>query len=279
VAFLLGFIVLAPSVSADDGVKCERRDQFGNCIFTGGGDGGAGDDGGGRSEPPRAPQEGDTYVEEGLTSACQVMGPPGSPNGDVDCMGAHSCPDPKEYRYRVWNRTVTYTGGRWEPGPWQHVDTECRSSDEPDPVTEADVIREVEAFGLRPASAEINPANGRTLINFETVFYTTAAQYQFRLPNLGPGVDIIATPARYTWHFGDSQTKVTDEPGRPYPHMDITHEYANTGTRQVRVDVEYQVQWNAGGGWQTIAQTIPGQQGPSTPLTVLENDPVHSRNR
>ncbi|MGH3486756.1 MAG: PKD domain-containing protein [Actinopolymorphaceae bacterium] len=141
------------------------------------------------------------------------------------------------------------------------------------------MIREVEAFGLRPASAEINPANGRTLINFDTVFYTTAAEYQFRLPNLGPGVDIIATPARYTWHFGDGQTKVTDEPGRPYPHLDITHEYENTGTRQIRVDVDYQVQWNAGGGWQTIAQTIPGQQGPSTSLTVLENDPVLSRNR
>ena len=191
-------------------------------------------------------------------------------------MAAHNCPNNDEYRFHVWNRTHTYTGGRWVPGPWRSIGTECRAPDE-DAVTEADVIREVEAFGLRPAAAEINPVNGRTLINFKTIFYTTASEYRFRLEDLGPGVDIIATPAQFTWHFGDGQSRVTDTPGRPYPHFDVTHEYDAPGAHQVRVDVDYRVQWNAGGGWQTIPQTIPGQQGPATALTVLEEDPVLSR--
>jgi hypothetical protein len=255
-------------------VDCDKRNDQGECIFDGGEGGNDPPPDQAPSEQPPVPQERDAWVEEGLASVCGTAGPPGSAGSDSDCMAAHTCPDRTEYRFRVWNRTHTYTAGRWTTGPWRSVGTECRGPDEVDVVTEADVIREVEAFGLRPASARINPANGRTLINLETIFYTTAAEYEFRLANLGPGVDIIATPVEYTWHFGDGHSKVTDKPGRPYPHFDVTHTYAGPATVDVRVDLAYQVQWNAGGGWQTITQTIPGEPGPATPLTVLESRPV-----
>lgn len=267
----LTLVTLAPNANAD--AVCKKRDSNGDCIFTDGGD----RRGGGGRHGPSAPREGATYTEEDLRSVCGGSAPPGTPDPGYDCMAAHSCLDRTMYRFRVWHRIHTYRAGRWVPAPnWSDEGTECRSFDDPNAVTQADVIREVESFGLRPASAQINPVNGRTLINLETIFYTTAGRYQFRLPNLGPGVDIIATPARFTWHFGDGHSKVTGKPGRPYPHFDVTHVYDGAATVHVNVDVDYRVQWNDGGGWQTIPQTIPGQPGPSTPLTVLENDPVLS---
>jgi hypothetical protein len=268
----LAVVCVSSGAPAFADIGCDKRDDQGVCTS----DGNHGPTGGGGNHAPRAPQEGDTWTEEGLTSVCGTGGPPGTPGNDADCMAAHSCPDRTMYRFRVWSRVHTYRGGRWVAGNWTGGGSECRAFDDPQAVTEADVIHAVEAFGLRPASAQINPVNGRTLINLKTIFYTTAGEYQFRLPNLGPGVDIIATPAQYTWHFGDGHTMVTDKPGRPYPHFDITHVYDGAATVDTRVDVDYRVQWNDGGGWQTIQQTIPGQQGPATPLTVLENDPVLS---
>ncbi len=49
----------------------------------------------------------------------------------------------------------------------------------------------------------VQPPNGKTLVNFDTNFYTTNAHPTTRTVTLlGQQVTIEATPTEYTWHFG-----------------------------------------------------------------------------
>jgi hypothetical protein len=115
-----------------------------------------------------------------------------------------------------------------------------------------------------PASAlVVQPPKGRTLVNFDTNFYTTNTQPTTRTVTLiGQRVTIEATPTQYTWHFGgtDGETSTTD-PGAAYPDLRITHRYTRVGTVQPSVDTTYAGRYRVGsGGWQTIPDTltVPG---------------------
>ena len=56
----------------------------------------------------------------------------------------------------------------------------------------------------------VQPPNGRTLVNFDTNFYTTNAHPTTRTVTLiGQRVTIEATPTEYTWHFGGDGATVT----------------------------------------------------------------------
>jgi len=119
----------------------------------------------------------------------------------------------------------------------------------------------------------IEPPNGRTLVNFETNFYTEAGPFTRTVTLLGQQVTLDIRPASYTWDFGDGEQLTTTSPGSPYPDLDVTHTYQTLGTVQPSVGITYEADYSVNGG---PAQPVPGTvtiDGPTTDLTIVEARP------
>lgn len=111
-------------------------------------------------------------------------------------------------------------------------------------------------------------------MNLETIFHTTATDFERTVTILDSTVILRARPATYTWHHGDGTTQTTRDPGRPYPAMDVTHTYDDTGRVKARVDVTYTVTYRIDDGdWQTLDTPITAT-GPTTPLRIREARPI-----
>jgi hypothetical protein len=120
----------------------------------------------------------------------------------------------------------------------------------------------------------IQPPGGETLVNLDTIFYTTNSEpIPQTLTLAGRSVTIEATPTTYTWHFGDNSSTSTSSPGHPYPDQDVVHVYEQTGDALASVDTTYTGRFRIGDGrWQSIpaTRTIAGSE---VELTVLEAKP------
>ena len=108
----------------------------------------------------------------------------------------------------------------------------------------------------------VQPPEGRTLVNFDTNFYTTNTHPSTQTVTLvGQPVTIEATPTSYTWHFGDDEELTTGDAGAPYPDLRVTHRYSRVGGLRPSVDTTYSGRFRVGNGnWQTIPDTltVPG---------------------
>jgi hypothetical protein len=119
-----------------------------------------------------------------------------------------------------------------------------------------------------PSSAlMVQPPDGRTLVNFETNFYTTNTHPTTRTVTLiGQRVTVEATPTSYTWHFGEDEDQTTADPGASYPDLRITHRYTHVGSVGPSVDTTYSGRYRVGNGaWQSIPDTLTV---PGTPVDL-----------
>ena len=108
-------------------------------------------------------------------------------------------------------------------------------------------------IGLPSLEARTQPED-KTLVNFETIFYTNPRSFTRTMTLLGKRVQVHATPSSFRWHYGDGSTASTSTPGAPYPRKDVTHEYVDAHTTvETSVDVTYTARFRVGNGaWQTI---------------------------
>ncbi len=145
-------------------------------------------------------------------------------------------------------------------------------------VTQGVVLTALRRIGLPSLQAHTQP-EGKTLVNFATIFYTHPQAFTRTVTLLGQRVQIHATPSSFRWHYGDGSVGTTSTPGAPYPAKDVTHNYADAHTTvQTSVDVTYTARFRVGNGaWQTIpgAVTIAG---PTAPLRISEATAVLSGN-
>jgi hypothetical protein len=143
-------------------------------------------------------------------------------------------------------------------------------------VTPGLVLNEIRRIGLPKLEAKTQP-EGKTLVNFATIFYTEANPFATTVTLLGQNVDIEADPTQYTWHYGDGSSSTTTSPGAPYPAKDITYSYADAHvTVRPSVDVTYTARFRVNGGaWQDIDETVT-IAGPQGSLRVSEAAPVLS---
>jgi len=114
---------------------------------------------------------------------------------------------------------------------------------------------------LPAAELQVQPPNGRTLVNFDTNFFTTTGPSEHAVTLLGQRVELHVVPASFTWRFGDGDLLTTVEPGRPYPNLDVTHRYLSKGRVVASVDATYTAQFRVGGGpWRDVpgSVTVPG---------------------
>ncbi|MGA9748671.1 MAG: hypothetical protein WBQ50_14520 [Nocardioides sp.] len=133
-------------------------------------------------------------------------------------------------------------------------------------------------IGLPALEAQTQPA-GKTLVNFETIFYAEPEPFTRTITLLGQRVSVEATPATYTWHHGDGSTATTTTPGARYPSQDVVHEYLDAHTTvSPRVDVTYTARFRVNDGpWQDIDETVT-ITGPGGSLRIAEATAVLSGN-
>ncbi len=198
------------------------------------------------------------------------------------CPSARNCSGRGQFQWNLWARQVTDANG--EPTPdarWQIVATECYTGTPQAPqvapqpqVTDGLVLQAVRRLGLPRLTVQVQPAD-ETLVNFDTIFYAEPPSWARTVQLLGFTVDVEAAPTGYAWRFGDGETATTQTPGSPYPAKDVTHAYTDAGVSvQPRVDTAYEIRYRVdGGGWQTIAETVPAA-GLPVDLLIREATPV-----
>jgi hypothetical protein len=194
---------------------------------------------------------------------------------ETDCNAARVCAQPNERLYRLWGRAEA-------TDTWVPLSTRCfgaapTDADTPRPqITPALVLNEIRRIGLPTLRTHTQPED-KTLVNFDTIFYTQPRPFTATVTLLGQQVDITAEPTSYTWHHGDGTSATTRTPGAPYPSQEVTHRYTNAHTTvRPRLDVTYAARFRVNDGtWQTIDETVT-ITGPETALRITEATPVLS---
>ncbi len=141
-------------------------------------------------------------------------------------------------------------------------------------MTAGSVAAAFRELPLPPSELIVQPPNGRTLVNFDTNFYTETEPFDRTIRLFGQRVDLRIWPARYEWDFGDGAAMATASAGSPYPDLEITHSYTDKGTVGPAVDTTYSADFRVNGGpWRPVpgTVTIPGA---SVVLEVVEATPT-----
>jgi hypothetical protein len=157
----------------------------------------------------------------------------------------------------------------------------CAGPADPFTVRSGQVLREIRRIGLPASKLSVQPPGGRTLVNFDTIFSTTAERVERTITVAGIRVGVRIWPSAYAWHWGDESDPMTsEEPGRPYEAglpMDsyITHQYVDADvTVEPRVDVTFAAEFRVrNGAWQPVDGTVTIEGLPAS-LRIVEARPV-----
>ena len=141
-------------------------------------------------------------------------------------------------------------------------------------VTPAMVSTAFSRLPMPSFRSRVQPAN-KTLVNFDTIFYTTARPFNRDITLLGQTVHLRITPSRFTWDHGDGTTAVTDSPGAKSPAKEIVHRYQDAHvTVRHHLSIRWSARWRlAGGSWQDVNGTATST-GPTSTLRISEAVPV-----
>jgi hypothetical protein len=141
-------------------------------------------------------------------------------------------------------------------------------------VTPGLVLAALRRIDLPRSDLVVQPPGGRTLVNFETNFFTRNGEFTRVVSLLGQRVELRIWPSSYGWRFGDGATRRTAGAGSPYPDLEITHRYLSKGRVAPRVDTTYAARFRVNGGpWRDVAGTVT-IQGAARGLRVVEARPV-----
>jgi len=171
----------------------------------------------------------------------------------------------------MWTRSVdaaSVTG--WTP--WTLVPGACPGNPAFPGITAADFQR----LPLAPSAIHIEPPTGWTLVNVPTIVYASGEPQSLRTTVVGVGVTVRATPASFTWTFGDGSPPVaTTDPGKAYPAATITHAYLAAGVHRIGLLTQWNGEFLVDGSSTWLPVTGTAQTtSTSDPLTVYT---AHSR--
>lgn len=179
----------------------------------------------------------------------------------------------------LYRRQVDPTTGAFV-GAWVQIDVGGCPQDPPTAVilTAADFRR----LPLTASTPQLQPADGRGLVDMDLIVFTEPTPQVLSTTVLGIPVTVHATPARYTWDFGDgSDPLVTTDPGAPFPDQTVARAYRSAGTYQLTLTTTwtgtYQV--NGTGPWHTVTGNATTTSAPVTTealtaTTTLVADPL-----
>ena len=212
--------------------------------------------------------EGAAYAYR-LSQLCTDSGDPGVCDNPRSCVSGS---DPGTL-YSVLRRPLTSPAASWEA-----FGVVCLTAgEEPrfEVITWQRVFQVMKTLEWPEADLAIQPVGGKTLVNFETNFFTNTIKPQVQTVQLlGRSVEIEATPASYTWHWGDgSGAFQTEDHGAE--HVDgekhqVFHVYTDADlTVRPSVDVTYKGRYRVEGeAWRPILETLT-VTGTPVPLEVV----------
>jgi hypothetical protein len=129
--------------------------------------------------------------------------------------------------------------------------------DNPPQVTPGVVAAAFARIPLPSSALEVQPPNGRTLVNFDTNFYTETRAFDRTVTLLGQRVDLHIVPSAFGWRFGDGESLTTDQPGAAYPDLQVTHRYLRKGRVSPSVDTTYTATFRVNGGrWRDVPGSV-----------------------
>ena len=100
------------------------------------------------------------------------------------------------------------------------------------------------------------PPGAKALVSKIVIVYTSGDSQTMETQVGGTPVTIVATPASYTWDWGDGTTTTTKDPGAAYPNHTVFHKYSHTAQGVViSLTTTWSATYSIGGG---PAQPISG---------------------
>lgn len=156
--------------------------------------------------------------------------------------------------------------------PFEFCDIPPEDAD--DLITPGLVAAAFQQIPLPASELQVQPANGRTLVNFETNFFTETEPFDRTVTLLGQQIDLHIVPSGFAWRFGDGESLASEDAGAPYPDLRITHDYQRKGQVRPAVDTTYTATYRVNGGaWAAVpgSVTIAGE---AVGLEVLTATPV-----
>ena len=100
------------------------------------------------------------------------------------------------------------------------------------------------------------PPGAKALVSKIVIVYTSGDSQTMETQVGGAPVTIVATPASYTWDWGDGTTTTTKDPGAAYPDHTVFHKYSHTADNVViSLTTTWSATYSIGGG---PAQPISG---------------------
>jgi len=152
-------------------------------------------------------------------------------------------------------------------------------SNDPRTLTRSDIAHAFKTIELPAARLVIQPPKGRTLVNFDTVFYTTQGSFRRSVRLLGHRVEFRIRPNEFSFVFGDGHWLTTRDRGRPFTTKaalarDITHRYLTKGVFHPSLETTYGADFRVDGGrWRAVVGTVT-IQGPELDLEAVTATPV-----
>ncbi|WP_156162233.1 zinc transporter [Demequina iriomotensis] len=158
--------------------------------------------------------------------------------------GTFACPAGMTPILPLWSRTLV-------DGAWTDWALETWYSCPSESELMALIEHEWTTLHLDSPVVTLQPGTGQVLATVPTIAYADGDVRSHSAVLLGAQVDIRATPATYTWDWGDGESTTTSDPGAPYPHETVSHAYgraldAATVTLETVWTGQYRV---AGGTW------------------------------
>jgi hypothetical protein len=206
---------------------------------------------------------GDTIVSSSLVDPCAA--------GQLASSISFECAPGEVKRDPVAERTWVNNpdGTVQQVSDWKLVSTyDCLSPADLTALVQTEFAR----LPLAPSPLTIQPSRGWTLVNVDTITYTSADPQVFTTTLLGVPVTIEAVPAGYSWDYGDDTTPLaTTDPGHPDPHHTVAHVYEKPATATItltttwtgRFQITGTTTWTPVTGTATTTTTAP-------PLTIHE---------
>lgn len=177
------------------------------------------------------------------------------------------CDDGSTALAPLYRRLLDEDGRLTAGSSWEQVDNGgCPEDPNPDVVlTAADFRR----LPLVPRAPVIQPGDGRALVTMGIAVHTDDAPQELTTTILGLPVQVRATPARFTWDFGDGTVITTSHAGGEWPGHAALGEYPDPGTYELRLTTTWSGEFQVAGTgpWLPVAGTATTTSDPIT-ITV-----------
>lgn len=144
------------------------------------------------------------------------------------------------------------------------------------PATPSFSIADLASFAPAPATLVGEPDN-LGVAGLPTNFTADAAVHTRNGTLFGYAIAARFTPASFTFHYGDTTTKVTKTGGESWEDLDLpqfaptdtSHTYTERGTYSARADTTYTAEIDLGTGWFAITGTLT-IPGPAQDIRIYE---------